>query len=276
MNHKAKVILINIGAFAALCVVLLVGVNAWLRVYTHHNQALRVPDVCDLTVGEAAASLSERGLRFSVIDSIRNSSKPAGVVLEQKPAPNAKVKTNRIIYLTTNAHEEVCAVVPYVKDYSQRQATATLEALGFKVEKVTLVPSEYRNLVIDILYQGESIEPNTTMPIGSGFTLVVGRGRSTDRTIIPPFIGMSLDSAILLAHQSSLNIGNVSYDVKPANNQEAAGYFVYQQSPLPGEVETLGKRIDLWMTTDTMLLYPDRLVEEPAETESDSDTQALW
>lgn len=263
MKATAKKILINLLIFAILSFLIILGLEIWLRHYTHHNQAILVPDVTTLSLDEATAALQARQLRFEVVDSIHDSSQPAGVVLEQRPLAQAKVKVNRIVFLTINAQEEKYLPVPFVKDFSQRQATATLEAVGFTVGNIIFVPSEYRNLVLDIQYQGTSIQAGTTLPVGTRLDLVVGHGRSTDQIRIPDFIGKKMDSVFLIAHSYSVNIGKVNYDVTPANDKESAKYFVYRQEPAAGTFYPVGKRIDLWMSRN-----PDLLLGETPDTPS--------
>lgn len=250
MKATAKKILINLLIFVILSFLIILGLEIWLRHYTHHNQAILVPDVTTLPLDEATAALQARQLRFEVVDSIHDNSQPAGVVLEQRPLAQAKVKVGRIVFLTINAQEEKYLPVPFVKDFSQRQATATLEAVGFTVGNIVFVPSEYRNLVLDIQYQGSSIQAGTTLPVGTRLDLVVGHGRNTDLISIPDFIGKKMDSVFLIAHSYSVNIGNISYDVTPANDKESAKYFVYQQEPAAGTSYPVGKRIDLWMSSN--------------------------
>ncbi|MBQ9200881.1 MAG: PASTA domain-containing protein [Bacteroidales bacterium] len=259
MKPTVKRILINLLILVSLSILIIFAAEAWLRHYTHHNQAILVPDVTTLSLEEAARTLQDCQLRYEVVDSIHDSSQPAGAVLEQRPDAQAKVKVNRIVFLTVNAQEEKMLPVPFVKDFSQRQATATLEAVGFAIGNIVFVPSEYRNLVLDIQYQGTSIEAGTTLPVGTRLDLIVGHGRNTDQIRIPDFIGKKMDSVFLLAHSYSVNIGNIHYDETPANDKESAKYFVYQQEPTAGSFYPVGKRIDLWMTQRTDLLPTDSL-----------------
>lgn len=257
MKPTPKKILFHLLLFIGICSILLIGVHYWLNRYTHHNSAILVPDVTDLYVEEADVLFQEKGLRYEVVDSIHVDDKAPGVIIEQKPEANAKVKINRIIFLTINAEEERTIPLPYVKDFSQRQAVATLEAVGLKVSRIRFVPSEYRNLVLDVKYDGNSIEAGTPIPAGSNISLVVGQGQSSEKVLIPDFFRMPLDSAILFAHASNVNIGDISYDVTPKNEKEALKYFIYKQEPEAGTYHTIGKRIQIWMTQNADLLYPE-------------------
>ncbi len=244
-----KRILIHLLCLVGVCLLILFGTILFLNRYTRHNQAIRVPDLIGLDLDQADRTLTQSALRYEVIDSIFNRQQKPGSVLDQRPAAQSKVKMGRIIYLTLNSHQEKAVAVPYVKDYSQRQAVATLEATGFKVDKIVYVASEYRNLVLDVKLGDRSLESGTTLPIGTSLTLVVGQSRSYSRILMPNFIGMTLDSAFILAHSSSVNIGEVVYDETPTE-RNVNSYRIYEQSPAPNSSHAIGKRVDIWLSKE--------------------------
>ena len=264
MKATVKKTLFHLGAMALLGILLLIAVSGWLNSYTHHDSAIQVPRLTDLTMEQAVPLLEELGLRYEIVDSMHVSGKPAGVILEQKPNARARVKINRIVFITLNKAIEESMAVPYVKDFSQRQAIASLEGAGFVVKEIRFVPSEFRNLVIDLRYNGESVEAGTTLPVGTSLSLVVGQGRSGGKVRVPELTALPLDSVILIARQSSLNIGEVIYDVTPQNDQQASSFFVYRHEPVEGDYLPAGSRIKVWMTQDSnLLLKPEELL--PAE-----------
>jgi beta-lactam-binding protein with PASTA domain len=72
--------------------------------------------------------------------------------------------------------------------------------------------------------------------------------------------GLFLEEAIEAAHSKSLNIGNIHYDKTPANSEDAKNYQVYKQSPITGTPTSIGRKVELWMTTDNNLLEePDQV-----------------
>ena len=264
MKATVKKTLFHLGAMALLGILLLIAVSGWLNSYTHHDSAIQVPRLTDLTMEQAVPLLEELGLRYEIVDSMHVSGKPAGVILEQKPNARARVKINRIVFITLNKAIEESMAVPYVKDFSQRQAIASLEGAGFVVREIRFVPSEFRNLVIDLRHDGESVEAGTTLPVGTSLSLVVGQGRSGGKVRVPELTALPLDSVILIARQSSLNIGEVIYDVTPQNDQQASSFFVYRHEPVEGDYLPAGSRIKVWMTQDSnLLLKPEELL--PAE-----------
>ena len=268
MTHNQRRILKNLIIFIVLLAVLIIIVLAGLRKYTHHNELIVVPDVTTLTVEDASVFFEKKGLRYKVVDSLYFKSRLPGSILEQKPAPGSKVKQNRFIFLTINALSDEKIIMPNVKDFSQRQAIATLEAVGLKIADINYVPSEYRDLVMGVRYNGNNIEAGSRLPKGSMITLVVGQGESDGDILAPGLQGMSLSEAIDAVHQVSLNLGNIYYDVTPADAEDAKLYRVYRQDPISGTTTNMGKKIDLWMTTDVNLLDAP---EEVYETEESSE-----
>lgn len=264
MKASFKKVFLHLAALALVFILLLVGLSVWLNKYTHHNSGLLVPALLDMTMEEAVPKLHKLGLRYEIVDSIHISGKPAGVILEQKPVAGAKVKVNRIVFITLNKKSEEVMTVPYVTDFSQRQAIASLEGAGFVVKDIHFVPSEFKNLVIDVHFKGASIKAGSTLPAGSALSLIVGQGRSAGNTRVPELQALSLDSAFLIARRSNLNIGEVIYDHPPQNDRQASAYFVYRQEPGEGDFSATGSRIKVWMTRDSsLLLKPEELF--PAE-----------
>jgi eukaryotic-like serine/threonine-protein kinase len=266
MSVALKRILKNLLIFAGIMVFLIAVVLIALNKYTHHDVVITVPDVTSLTIEEAAPYFDKKNLRFKVVDSMHVSMQPPGAILEQKPAPGSRVKQNRIIFLTINATSDEAMSIPDVKDFSQRQAIATLEAMGIHVGNVQFQPSEFRNLVLDIRYKGRSVPAGSKLPKGSTVILVVGQGYSNGEIIVPSMHGLFLDEAFETAHSKNLNIGSLHYDKEPANKEDAKTYQVYKQSPITGKSTSMGKKIDIWLTTDINLIDAPDDVYIPADT----------
>lgn len=266
MRDALKRILKNLLIFAGIMALLIVIVFIALNKYTHHDSVITVPDVTSLTIEEAAPYFDKKNLRFKVVDSIWVPLQAPGAILEQKPEPGAHVKQNRIIFLTINASSDETMSIPDVKDFSQRQAIATLEAIGIHVGDVKFQPSEFRDLVLDVRYNGKSMPAGSKLPKGSSVILIVGQGYSNGEIVVPSMHGLFLDEAIETAHSKNLNIGNVYYDVKPANSEDAKTYQVYKQNPITGQSTKMGKKIDIWMSADL------NLIESPDEVYVPTDT----
>ena len=160
---------------------LLFGTLKGIDIYTRHGEALVVPDVKGMTVGEAGSVFENRGLTCVVSDSTYVKDKPAGCILDYNPAAGQKVKEGRIIYLTINALNIPLQVVPDVADNSSlRQAEARLLASGFKLNDVQYVAGE-KDWVYGVKYQERMLTIGEKVPMGAALTLMVGDG---DREVL--------------------------------------------------------------------------------------------
>ena len=174
--RQNKYFWINILAMIAVVVLLMFGTLKGIDIYTHHGEAVVVPDVKGMTVAEAGAVFDSRGLACIVSDSTYVKDKPAGCILDYNPAAGQKVKEGRIIYLTINAINIPLQVVPDVADNSSlRQAQAKLLNAGFKLNQVQLVNGE-KDWVYGVKYQGRQLAAGEKIPVGSSLTLMVGNG----------------------------------------------------------------------------------------------------
>ena len=161
---------------AAIGGVLIALVLFGLNIYTKHGESVVVPSVMGLQAEEAAALLGQHSLRSEVVDSIFLTGGTPGGITDQIPEADSRVKKNRTIFLTIQAKSVEKVTIPALKDFSQRQAVATLHSLGFTNIVTTEIPSAYKGLVIDVTYKGNSIESNAKLPKGATIGLTVGAG----------------------------------------------------------------------------------------------------
>ena len=165
-------------AMMAVVILLLFGVLKWLDVYTRHGEAVVVPDVKGMTVGEAEMLLRNHGLVCVVSDSNYVKNKPAGSILELNPSAGQKVKEGRTIYLTINTLDVPLRLVPDVADNSSvRQAQAKILAAGFKLSENELISGE-KDWVYGVKYKGRQLNMGDKVPVGATLTLLVGDGET--------------------------------------------------------------------------------------------------
>lgn len=112
----------NIIAMVVAIIAVLFGVLKGLDIYTHHGQAVVVPNVKGMGVAEAEKMFRNRGLNCVVSDSNYVKTMPAGCILDYNPAAGQKVKEGRIIYLTINSLSIPLQSVP---DVAEQQLAAT-------------------------------------------------------------------------------------------------------------------------------------------------------
>lgn len=177
---KKHPVLSNLLAMFLVAVVLLVAVFYWLDVYTHHGETELVPDVRDLSVENATDLLQKNGMQCAVVDSVFIPDAKPGVVLEQSPVAGAFVKEGRRIYLIVNALSAQMIAFPDVVDMSLRQAKVQIESADFVIKEVKYEPSAYRDLVLYVDYQGDTIQNAQKLPYKSEVVLHVGLGEGIE------------------------------------------------------------------------------------------------
>jgi len=239
-----KNVLVAIGILVAISWIALICIDF----YTHHGEAEVIPDLRGSYVEEAQVLLAKKGLYVQVIDSVYVRDKKLGTIIDQIPAPNSTVKTNRPVYVIINSRKVRQVTLPEINDVSYRQADAMLQSIGLSVASVEYVPSEYKDLVSEVKLHGRTILPGTRVPEGSALVLVVGNGLGEASTAVPMLKGKGLEEATQEATSASLIIGAVEYDVQPSGNESE--YIIYRQRPAAGGSLPAGSRIDVYLTRD--------------------------
>ena len=163
-------------AFVAIFIVTFIFLQ-WIKVTTNHGQFETVPDLKGKSISVAEIELNQNRLVMEILDSSNYNPKyPQFSVIEQDPIAGEKVKENRKIYLTLNPSGYRKILVPDLKERTFRQAKPTLEALGFQVGKLNYIDNIAKDMVLDMIFQGEKIKPGDMLPKTSKIDLVLGNG----------------------------------------------------------------------------------------------------
>ena len=174
---KSKAFLKQIILAVVAVVVLIFIMLRWLSATTNHGEFETVPDLKGKSVKVADIELKENNLVMEILDSSNYNPKyPKYSVIEQDPISGEQVKENRKIYLTLNPSGFRKVMVPELKERTFRQAKPTLEALGFKVGKLTYVDNIAKDMVLDMSFNGEKIKSGDKLPKTSKIDLVLGNG----------------------------------------------------------------------------------------------------
>lgn len=240
---------------------------SWLESYTNHNQEIVVPELIGITPDEATLILQTQSLKCEVVDSVFMKGKTLGSIVEQTPQAGEKIKANRTIYLIVNSSAIRKVTVPDIREYSLRQAESMLKSVGLKVDSIIYVPSEYKDLVQYIKLNSMPVEAGAHIPEGSAVTLFVGKGLENELCEVPSFRKLNEEKATEMAHSSFLNIGKVTYDEEPKDDNDKAQYFVYKQDPVTETKVNMGSSINLYLTKDPSLLEtPEEIYFDSNET----------
>lgn len=235
----------------ALAIVVVMGAVAlwWLDKYTHHGDEVIVPNVVNSYVEEATILAGAEGLRLQIADTTYNRRFKLGSIVEQKPVADSRTKRGGDLYVIVNAKTVRQIPLPNLRDISFRQAEATLRSVGLALGNVTYQSSEYKNLVLDVRKNGESVEAGKRFPEGTKIDLIVGLGSGKDEVIIPNLLTKTVEQARTVLLARKLSLGGVHYD--EAETDENRDLFViYSQEPKPDTYIREGSHVDIYLTTD--------------------------
>ena len=256
---RSKAFLINLTAAILLVFFVIWCIFKFIDSYTLHGESISVPSLEGLSIAEAEALLTEKNLRYTILDSIYIANSEKGVVLEQNPLPDELVKKNRTIYITTSKIVPPKISMPNVVDMSQRLAIAKLESYGLKV-KTKYIPSECVNCVLKQEINGKVVKLNDKIEKGSVVLLTLGSGTSNERVLVPYLVNLTKEEAESTLMDASLNIGFTDYEnCKCQTFEDTLKAKVYRQSPIRSMSVpvNMGSSVDLYFTCDTNLINFD-------------------
>jgi beta-lactam-binding protein with PASTA domain len=249
---KSKLFLMNLAKGILSIIVIIMLLMLFIRIYTRHNHSVAVPDFTDLPVADAIKYINEKRLRYEIFDSIYIAEKDKGIVIAQHPRPGFLVKKHRVVYFTINANSPDKILMPELTGITVREARAKIIAAGLKVGNLTYRYDIAKNVVLDQLVKGIKILKNDTILKGTAVDLVLGKGLSDERTMVPDLVGLTTEQAKNKASDEFFSLGAVIRDESITDENEKDA-IIFRQRPAPSQenLVPLGSPIDLWITADS-------------------------
>ena len=166
----------NLAAMALVVALACYGLKYWLGVYTHHGEAIEVPDLRQNSFKDAQHILRGLGLDVTVSDTGYVKTLSPDCILEQTPEPGARVKSGRMVTVIVNAAHSPMITLPDIIDNSSlREAMAKLSAMGFKVGKPEYIPGE-RDWVYGVTVRGRQVVAGDRISVDDVVTVQAGSG----------------------------------------------------------------------------------------------------
>lgn len=266
---KQKKFYLHFSIAIVVSIFLLWLIISTLNLYTHHGEAISVPNYSGLSMSEIDSLPYDHHFNFIITDSIYDSRRKPGTVVMQNPLSDSKVKRKRKIYLTIIAKMPEMVHMPNLVDLSLRQSLVTLEANGLQVNSLQYIPDFAENAVLAQVYNGDTILPDSLIQRGAKVDLILGKGYDPRKIKLPFLIGMTQKDAHKFLHRSSLNIGEeIMLDSTGINL-----YRIFMQEPSWDQDTSLnyGDFISLWYRSDLNFdfdqyidsLMTDTTIKEP-------------
>jgi len=208
---------------------------------TNHGETITVPDIEGKSIAQVEAELTQKSLRFEVNDSTYSADHPPQTVIKQYPHPGAKVKEGRKIFISINRLTPPSVPVPNLIDGSVINADAQLRSNQLKRGQIHLVPGPF-NVVKEMRYNGEKIEPTTRVPKGSVIDLVVMDGGSREQQM-PNLLDYSFEDAKFVILGSNLAVGEIHLIGDTLQSRPV----IVKQSPEAGQNIKVGDAVDIWI-----------------------------
>jgi beta-lactam-binding protein with PASTA domain len=239
---------INVGVAIVLFALTCVFVLRRLDAYTRHGHYILVPDLRGITPREALPVVTGQDLHVVVVDSVYNKEVAGGVIVEQYPRPDAKVKNNRVIQLTVNARSPEMVLFPDLRQSPYRQALQKLKNMRLRPGRIEYAPSPYANLVLGFRRDGLPVEAGTMIPVGTRIDILLGEGQKPVEATVPRLAGKTLEEAREALLHAYLNPGEAIGDRTVANEADRATARVYDQRPREGELARAGATVTLYLS----------------------------
>ncbi|MGN1043298.1 MAG: Stk1 family PASTA domain-containing Ser/Thr kinase [Acutalibacteraceae bacterium] len=190
-NNKTKV------GFIAAGIATVVGLFALLFIFLNYfgscgNRFTKDVDVPNL-IGKTLSEVQENPEYKFVwkIESVYDSTKPDGIILDQDPLPGSKkIKEDGTITLKVNS-PGVLIAVPNVKGLTEDVAKSKLTNAGLKYEVLMVMSEDVSEGIVSNVspQEGSKVTSDTTVK------LYVSKGKGEEKVLVPDVINKSLAAA---------------------------------------------------------------------------------
>lgn len=211
--------------------------------FTRHGEEFMVPDFVGMNYDDVVETYGG-DFTFILLDSIYVKNFPEGVVYQQNPAKDSKVKKGRNVYIIRTTIAPEIVAMPNLRNLSLRQAMVSLNMAGLKVEKLEFVNYFARNAVVEQKIKDVVVEPKEDVVKGTPVTLVVGLGHGDKTTNLPDLIGVSINDVKNQINNASLNVGMEIF----IDDDDAGNLYVSRMEPEYSieRMVPLGSEVNVW------------------------------
>ncbi len=182
-------------------------------------ETVPMPSVTGMNLEDARKTLNSMGI-LSEVEYQESETIDEGVIISASADTGDAVEVGGIVTLIVSAGIQGVEVWE-VTDYTLEEATNRLMGLGFVVNKV----EAYSDTVEEGKVISQSPAGGTKAPKGSVITVTISLGKEEKKVRVPNLVGATEMDGTIMAHESGLEIGTVSYVY---SSEVAAGLICYQ------------------------------------------------
>lgn len=203
-----KFLLLLIG-LVGLAGVAALGINfVVLPAIIHQNQVVAMPDVRGMSVQGADLALRGSELEVEVLRTRAHPTIPEGMILDQTPAPNARIRGGRRVKVILSSGPPAGAL-PRLTGLSFRQAEITLQRENYRLGRVLRIR---RAGVTEPVVDFQSPMPGTELYKGATVDLVLAEPAPPPLVRMPDLRGTPLYRARQIASAAGFVLADVTYE----------------------------------------------------------------
>ncbi len=235
---KSKVFFKHLGYILGFFALIIILLFLWLRIYTHHGQAIELPDYTNQPLDAAIRDADAKNFIIVVDDSIHMVGKSGGIILDQNPKPMTKVKERRKIYVTiskSNPDRIKLKDLPQLygrnylskkKELELRQIRSVIKGYKFDLGEPDYIMEAYYRGRLIVSSEGEL--KNIEIEKGGTIEFILSK-KSGGSVNIPDLYCKSVEEALFILESANLKIGTVQKDGEISAEME--GYVIGQHPP---------------------------------------------
>tara|TARA_B110000438_G_scaffold69500_1_gene69788 strand:+ start:2603 stop:3361 length:759 start_codon:yes stop_codon:yes gene_type:complete len=190
--------------------------------YVRMDEGRYMVNVTGKNLQYAERVLKSEGYKSEISDTLFSAKYEVGIIVDQYPAPNTRVKEGRTVRLKI-AHPEKMVTIPDLIGRSLRSAELALGQAGLEVDTVY---QEYNSDVPSGNVTWQYPKGGDMLNKGMGLHLTISLGVPPNFFQVPNLFGLSKKKAIKDLERSGFNLGKIFY----RQNEDLIPYTVLDQS----------------------------------------------
>ncbi len=234
--------LLLLGSLAALGCVLVIGVNFLvLPSLVHNNQVVAMPDLRGRDLASARDEVKPLDLKIEVTRSRAHPTLPEGCILDQNPAPEARIRGGRVVKVVLSSGHP-SGRLAMVVGLTPQQCKVTLQRENYRSGRIVHMP---RAGVTQPVIAYQNPQAGYELATGRRVDLVIADPAPPAQLRLPDLTGMPLYQVRQIISTAGLVLAPVQY----SSSGKVAPNHILSQDPAAGSRVVKGDRLVLVVAT---------------------------